>query len=538
MNLLPSPLFLMPLLIGIFIVNVFFSVDNASLEQNAYNAEMSGDFIGTEGIYDELIASEPLNMHYHHEKIRSHFTIPKKITRNTYRDDDEIAQTYLLMSQSIDSDVSDIGHYALGYLAVKEENDFNGLLGYFKVKNRELPYLNSGIGYIYLENENYDLSERYFLKEIEIKGNVSGAYFYLAKLYHLSGQHEKLSQLILNDEASPFISERIIREKLLKNGKIVEYLTHVFSFPDATLFGFFGALLILIVWCCFLLWVDIYNSINIRFMFSLVFFSSIFSMFTHVLYDVSFFVFHLDLNRYDSHNVFASVLVSGFLETLLEIIPFLIFLKFTNAIKTSFDYIVYASASGLGAMFFESFMSFNENTLNEILRYSISITFLKMAIISFSVYGLMYGVFKGDKKYRYQYFSFAIFLSFLIRILFDFSVIFLPILSFVILFFVIRHYGRALTNALNYCSLNKKKAEIVKNSAFLSFSLSLIGTYQYMVIAYEFGVRNANFNLLYLFSFEFFMAIILITQLGLFYVIKGRWTSILKFRPKSNVMKL
>ena len=537
-------LFVVPFLIGILIVNLFFSTENIPLEQQAQNAIMAGNYIKAERVYEELIEIAPLNIDFHRSRIRSHFNRPKKIGKGAYRDDETIALQYATFASTNHAETSDIGYYGIGHMEVIKGNDDKALFRYLKVKNTKLHYLNNSIGYIYLTKKYYVIAERYFLKEIEAQGNLSGAYSNLAKVYEASGQEDKLIKLLSNTEAKQYISERVIRHHLLKNGNIKDYSAYAFSLGNVTTTGLVGALLILAFWIVFILWVDVYETEKLKHILFALCLGSGFSMLATPLYDFYFVTLGWELNGSYLNDLLYSIFAIGVIEETIKIIPFLILLRFTNIINESMDYIVYASVCALGFAFMENLMYFHQAGLDDVLSRSVSATILHMALTSFVAYGLMYGKYKGDINYSAGYFVFAFIAACFIHGFYDFWLLSdgwvgeLKFLSLGILYIAVQRYGRAITNALNYSEFNTKKGQLIRNSEFLALSLSIIAVYQYAAIGYKFGAENANINLFMMILNSAFLVFILIEVLGELNVTKGYWMSILKIKSYEKVGRM
>ena len=523
-----------PFLIAALIVNFLFSSEGISLAQKAENTTMSGNHAAAEKIYDEMLLSNPLNIALHRDKIRSHFNIPEKTGRSSYRDDKTIKENYKDLSQSASREKSDIGFYGLGYIEIMDGNSDRALDFYQLVRNPELPYLNNSIGYVYLEQKRYLEAEKYFLRELDANANISGAYSNLANVYKATQNDAKLTRLLSNEEVIGYVSERHLRHHLLGQGDFETYSHHAFKLGDYTTSGVVGAALILIVWVIFLLWIDVYETEKIRHILFALVIGCGFSMLATPLYDLYFVWLGLELNGNYINDLLYCIFAIGVIEEAVKIIPFLILLRFKSIINESMDYIVYASVCGLSFAFMENIMYFHEGGLDNVLSRSVSATVLHMTLTSFVAYGLMYAKYQA-KSGALVYFIFAFFAACVVHGLYDFWIIsdgwvgHFKILSVVILFYSVHRYALAITNALNSSEFSIGRGKLVRSAEFLGAAMTIIAAYQYTIIGYKFGAENANLNFFSMLISSSFLAFILVTVLGNIKVTNGRWVSILKF---------
>jgi len=524
-----------PFIIAALIVNFLFSTDNISLAQKAENTAMAGNYARAENVYDKMLVTDPLNVKLNRDKIRSHFNIPEKTGKNSYRDDKPITNKYKGLANSSNQQEADIGLYGLGYIEIMQGNSDKAIEYYLQVKNSALPYLNNSIGYVYLSKKNYSEAESYFLKEIEAETNISGAYSNLAQVYEANKDDSKLKELLADTETNQYVSERLIRHHLYEKGDYKEYSTYAFKLGNYTTTGLVGAVLILIVWVVFLLWIDVYETEKVRHILFALALGCGFSMLATPLYDFYFVSLGWELNGNYLNDLLYCIFAIGVIEEVVKIIPFLILLRFKSIINESMDYIVYASVCALGFAFMENIMYFHESGLDDLLSRSLSATILHMTLTSFVAYGLMYAKYKGTGGSA-RYFTFAFFAACLVHGLYDFWILSdgwvgqFRILSLLILFYAVQRYALAIANALNHSEFSLGKGQLVRSAEYLGLALTVVAAYQYTVIGYKFGAENANVNFFTMLLSSAFLAYILVTVLGNIKVTNGEWVSILKVK--------
>src|SRR5260221_8577574 len=150
-------------------------------------ARASLDNPALEREYAKLIASDFFNLENHRGYLDAHLATPKvQHTRHSTitRNDNGILNQYNGYISSADPAVRDIGLYGMGYFCTRQKEADKALDCLGKIANKNLPYVNNSLGYIFLwDKHRPDLASDYFYREIAIKGNVKGAVSNLAQLF-------------------------------------------------------------------------------------------------------------------------------------------------------------------------------------------------------------------------------------------------------------------------------------------------------------------------------------------------------------------
>lgn len=423
----------------------------------------------------------------------------------------------------------------MGFIEIQQGNEAESLSYYLKINNQVFPYLNNSIGYIYLTQKKYELASSHFLKEINSGSNTSGAFSNLAKVYQESKQQEKLDVLLSDPDISKYISNSVYRYHYYETGQYELYVKYALKLGNFTTSGFIGAVLILFSWLVFLMWIDVFETEKVHHIAFALVLGCGFSMLTAPLYDFYKVTLGFELNGNYINDLLYSIFAIGIIEEFVKILPFLILLRFKNIINESMDYIIYASVCALGFAFMENLMYFHESGLDNMVGRALSATVLHMALTSFVAYGLLYADYKA-KSSRLAYFLFAFFSACVIHGVYDFWLISdgwvgdLRIFSFVILIYVMQRYAVAISNALNHSEFNTGSGKTIRTAEYLVFALTMIATYQYVVLALEYGAENANLNVFSMLLSSTLLAYLLVIQFGDIRVTKGSWNSILKFK--------
>ena len=119
-----------------------------------------------------------------------------------------------------------------------------------------LPYLNNSLGAVYRRTGRLDLARQHLDRQIQLGGNVAGAYSNLAQLYYAAKQYSELKEIAAGPEARNSIPRDIRRFLALREGRYVDYVREAMAFRGATAYGLLGAALVLGVWFIYLQQID------------------------------------------------------------------------------------------------------------------------------------------------------------------------------------------------------------------------------------------------------------------------------------------
>jgi RsiW-degrading membrane proteinase PrsW (M82 family) len=443
--------------------------------------------------------------------------------------------------KSEDTNIADIGNYGLGfYFSLRfEKNKAESYLG--RVQNQQLPYLNNTIGVHYLKSGRYDQAKAFFYKEIDYNGYLAGAFANLAQLLYNNQEFEELDSLLRDDRAQKFIPAYLKRHLYFQNGDFYLYLKESMRFEHIQFPGLISAFLISLVWFLYLRRLDIFEPEKIRHLLMVLAGGMLFSMFCSVLYDTFEYRFGFGLNGNRLNDLLFCIFGIGLIEETVKIVPFLIFLKFSDEVNESVDYIIYASISALGFAFMENLLYFQDLGLSNISGRAFSAVLLHMTLTSIVAYGLFYSRYTKKKNDR-SYFLISFSLACVIHGIYDYWLLcrswpaFFPVLSFVILVFCVQKYGVMINNALNQSEFNtKRNLPLLRLTEYLVYSLSAIIVMQYIVIALVFHTSVANMVFLQTIVSSYILLFIILRTLGSYRIVKSAWRPFFKKKsPKTN----
>jgi len=498
------------------------------------NAMIAGRYDLAQDEYEKLIEVDFYNLDYHRGYIRCDIEPFRFGSFTTSGDKSNIENIYENYAENENSDISDIGNYGLGfYYSLHFENSkAESYLG--RVHNQKLPFLNNTIGVNHLQSGRNDQAKEYFYKEIDYNGYLAGAFANLSRMLYHNNEFDELNSLLRDHQAQKFIPASLKRQLYFKNGDLLLYLKETMSFEYIQFPGLISALLISLAWFLYLRRLDIFEPEKIRYLLMVLLGGMFFSMFCGVLYDTFEYRFGFGLNGSRLNDLLFCIFGIGFIEETVKIVPFLIFLKFTDEVNESVDYIIYASISALGFAFMENLLYFQDLGLSNISGRAFSAVLLHMTLTSIVAYGLFYSRYAKKDKDR-SYFLIAFALACIIHGIYDYWLlcrswpIFFPILSFIILVFCMRKYGIMINNALNQSEFNtKRNLPLLRLTGYLVYSLSAIILVQYIIVALVFHTMVANMVFLQTIISSYILLFIILRALGSYHITKSAWRPFFK----------
>src|SRR5262249_10950404 len=141
------------------------------------------------------------------------------------KDNEELVAEYRRYASSNNPEVSDIGHYGLGYFySVRDEYE-PARENFEQVHNRKLPYLNASLGSLYRRTGRFDLAKEHLYQEIQLRGNVAGAVTNLAELLYVTKQYDELEAITFAVGIKQLIPPTIRRFLALRQARYADYLS-------------------------------------------------------------------------------------------------------------------------------------------------------------------------------------------------------------------------------------------------------------------------------------------------------------------------
>ena len=488
--------------------------------------------------YWKLIQKDSSNIANHFNFISTYFKLPISSNNNgrgEFMEYNAVVDYYRILLRSPKSEVSDIGKFGRGMCFYHTGYIEESISSFVNIYNQKLPYLNYIYGNYY-GFHNYEKSVEYLKKEIATNPSNTLARKDLALKYVSFEKPEALNEMLKDSISFEHVSSKAKRYAYFELRDIKRYAEAIFGKFSRGLnaFGFTGALLILIVWFSYLLFVHKYLVKRWQLALVVLFLGMLFAFGTSLITDFNNYVLGFKLKDEFFVDFFYCVIGIGAIEEFVKILPLLLVMAFSKALKEPIDFVVFASISALGFAFIENLIYFDEGGLNTIQGRSLSSTVTHMFDSSLVAYGIAIGKFAKKKNWGWYFLIFYALAS-ICHGFYDFWLINSTARTFSFITFIWLLASMVLwVSVINNCLNNSYNKKIIwtynpdKLNSYLLFGLSAIFLFEYFMIGWRFNAEVANLELKKDLSSGFFLLIFLTTKLSKFDVIPNYWAP-LKF---------
>ncbi len=526
-------------LVLVVLVNLFFSNPSyRSLEEELEEYIVLGDIQNQNITYWKLIQKDSTIISNHFNFLKTYFQLPLAQNgkgRGSFKEYNEVVDYYRMLLGSSNYEVRDIGKFGRGMFFYHSGYVEEALTSFTNIYNQELPYLNYIYG-SYFRFGQYSKAIKYLNREISINSLNKDSYKELANTYYLMEQPYKLDSLLSNPVFFEYATNKVKRYAYFKTKKIKAYSNAIFSrfFKGVNAYGFLGALLILIIWFSYLLFIHKYLKKRWGTAILILFLGMIFAFGTSLLTDFNSYVLGYSLKDEFFNDFIYCILGIGAIEELMKIIPLFLVMLFSKKLKEPIDYVVFASISALGFAFIENLIYFDEGGLKTIQGRSLSSTVTHMFNSSLVAYGIAIGKFAKKKNWG-LYCLFFYILSSSFHGFYDFWLINSLARVFSFITFIWLLISMVLwVSVINNCLNNSYNKSIIwtynpdRLNSYLLFGLSAIFLLEYLLVAWRFNADIANAELKKDLASGLFLLIFLTAKLSKFDVIPNYWAP-LKF---------
>lgn len=481
-----------------------------------------------EAVLARMVDQDPRNLTLHRDLIRLHFDS----NGNPVTQTDPLMVQYMNYVSSSDPVLQDLGYYAMGLIVMTTGGKPEAALAsYGKVSDRSMPYLNNSIGYCRMQmGDNLGALEA-FAREIELGGNVAGAFSNMFRVLHRMEDFGSIQSLLMaNPDAERFMPPGIRREFALHEWRLGSYAGIVISQALSSINpgGFAAAFLILVLWFLFLRSLDVFEPERLRFLVLVLGGGMVLSLGGHFLYDLVRFGFNFELNGGILNDLFFCVFIIGGVEETVKIIPLLLLMAFSSQVDERVDYLIYAGMSALGFAFMENLLYFDAGALTSVHGRAFTAVVLHMSLSVLAAWGLVCTHGKPvSRKKRVGFFLVTFFAAMVFHGLYDFfllsEVLRIGAAAFLLLLIMIALFQRLIINALNNSRFwtEAGKTRFLDRMMFLQYGLTAVVLAEFLVLAVSFGPGAATeFTLGALFR-ALVMILVLTQSLGVFPLEKG-----------------
>lgn len=490
-------------------------------------------------------AKDTLDVHLHYKNTEAHLAKPYFQNLSTglvYREDEKFEKYYEEYTRHDNPAVADIGHLCLTMLYSRTQREEFASTEIAKIKNQNLPYLNSEKGFLaYRYNEQQE-AERLFTEELKRDPKLRFAIVGLARVYNYTKNYEQLSRLYTSETKewlTPYLNE-IYLYRL----DFFSYLQLQFdSFPFVWI-NMMAAMLIALVWILYMKKVDLFDSVSLAPVIATFAVSVFVTFFCSIPYDAFEVFLHFRPDSAFEEFLYCFFAI-GLIEELIKLIPVWICLSiFRTEIKTPYGYLMIAAASALGFASLENLLYFNRYAGDVIYQRA----FLSVSAHIFFTMLIVYGakvISWPSTKLNYKYGVLFFLASIGSHGLYDAFLMVeglnaLWMFSYVIALIGIYGLYRMLNYALNISPSFDTSLKLSDRSLrmILSIGFTIVLMSEFLINAFLHGYNTAyDYFMMSILSFTV-MLLLLISNLAGYDVVKNLRTGILTLIKKFNYYDL
>lgn len=496
-------------------------------------------WISNKGLW-EKIDSTPANIDLHFQLLQNHFAqnssnLAPPDPRFFQEEQSRIYIYYTDLSSSPDSALHDIGHIMLANYFLSQKNpDYQAASSHLQfVDDPTRKYVNYLAGKILLLGAGSSLAAEHFYSEVRNKGYKKGAYEYLAVLYDLTRNDSALRSIVYSG-ASEFIPEDVRARVYYQDRDVKDfYIMKIKSvFVGINAWGISGGIGILALWLFFLWNLTFISRVHVVKLLVPILSSALLAMSSWWLYAFYKHGIGFWMNGEILNDVVFSFAGIGTIEELVKLIPFLIILHFTNIIRKPIDYIVVASACGLGFAVFENLMYIANYGLDVIHSRALTSSLSHMACSGIVAYGFVL------RRYRWPQRWWILPAFFLLAVgahgFYDFWLLndhvrSLGILTLLFFLSLIVVYFSFINNALNQSVETENdtaRFSSAQITSVLAGSFILLFTFEYLAICLVYGTTYGNASITTSFLSGGYLVFFISVRMAAIRIEPGKWNPI------------
>lgn len=379
---------------------------SSAQEQIAYGDETNQPWASNEALWEE-IKIYPDSIELHFQIVRNHYaqlneTSAAPSLENYYAEEQKMFMWYEDLSNSSESKLHDIGHIMLADMLISQPiPDYATASDHLRVvDDPTMKYVNYHAARVMLYGAGSALASEHLYSEIRNKGYKKGAYEVLALLFQIEQRDSSIRTLVYSG-AEEYISPEIRARIYFEDHEFSRFFSLKLRtfFGGISFWGLSGGIAILFVWMYVLVSFGRISSLRLRHLVIPVLAGAVASMFSWWLYAQYRYGFGFTLNGTIANDFIFSVTGIGFIEELVKLVPFVLILIFTNVIKKPIDYIIVASACGLGFAVFENLMYISGYGLDVIHSRALTSSVSHMACSGIVAYGFILAKYRWKNQY-------------------------------------------------------------------------------------------------------------------------------------------
>lgn len=354
-----------------------------------------------------MIENDPYNIDNHFQLVRNHYaqldpatTAPSAV--NYLAEEEKMYSMYTDLSTSPDSKLHDIGLVMLADMMLSQPiPDYHQASDHLRaVDDPTTKYVNYNAARVMLYGAGSSLAEEHLYSEIRNKGYKKGAYHELALLYQFENRDSALRSIVYSG-ADQYIAPEIRAKVYFEDHDVKRFYSIKFQtlLGGITFWGLSGGIAILLVWLYMLTAFGRVSEIRLKHLILPLLGGALLPTLSWWLYAQYRYGFAFTLDGTIFNDFIFSVAGIGVIEESVKLIPFLLILWFTDMIKKPIDYIIVASACGLGFAVFENLLYISNYGLEVIHSRALTSSVAHMACSGIVAYGFVLCKFRWKKQY-------------------------------------------------------------------------------------------------------------------------------------------
>lgn len=374
--------------------------------QVAYGDATNQPWVSNDALW-EMVEAEPYNIDNHFQLVRNHYAqlndqTPAPSTSDYIAEEEKMYTMYSDFSRSPDAKLHDIGHIMLADMMISQTiPDYNGASDHLRVvDDHKMKYVNYNAARVLLYGAGSAMASEHLYSEIRNDGYKKGAYELLAVLFQLEQRDSSLRTIVYSG-AEGYISPEIRARIYFEDHDFARFFKLKFRtlLGGITVWGLSGGIAILFVWFYVLTAFGRVSAIRwIHLILPLIGGAAV-AMIAWWLYAQYRYGFGFTLNGSALNDFTFSVGGIGVIEESVKLIPFLLILWFTNIIRKPIDYIIVASACGLGFAVLENLMYISGYGLEAIHSRALTSSVAHMACSGIVAYGFVLCKYRWKNQY-------------------------------------------------------------------------------------------------------------------------------------------
>jgi RsiW-degrading membrane proteinase PrsW (M82 family) len=375
-------------------------------EQIEYGIETNQPWVSNAALWKKTEAN-PYSIDDHFQLVRNHYaqlnpSTPAPDVAAYNAEEERMFTTYDELSRSADSKLHDIGHIMLADMWLSQPvPDYTEASAHLRsVDDPTTKYVNYHAARIMIFGAGSSLAEEHLYSEIRNKGYKKGAYEYLALLYEAERRDTALRSIVYSG-AETHIAPEIRARIYFEDHDLLRFYSVKLQtlLGGITAWGLSGGIAILFVWMYVLLAFGRVSEIRLRHLLLPLLGGAMASMLAWWLYAYYRYALGFSLDGNIANDLGFAVTGIGFIEELVKLIPFLLILWFTKTIRKPVDYMIVASACGLGFAVFENLMYISGYGLDVIHSRALTSSVAHMACSGIVAYGFVLCRYRWKKQY-------------------------------------------------------------------------------------------------------------------------------------------